>query len=127
MRKKMIIDTKYNTLNFNLKILQENIMKHSQREIIYRGEDVDVYEPYIDEGYAEYLVNQIELLKDKKKRYSGVINQKGKKIKDVFNDKEYISMREAERKTGLNIAEIKYSIDNNIGLQKSYKFEEIED
>lgn len=111
-KNKMDIDIKNNTLNYNLDILINNIIQNSD---------------CIDDGYSQYLRSKLELLKDKSKKSSGLHKQKGIKIKDVFNDKEYISLREAERKTGLNIAEIKYSIEQNIGLQKSYKFEVLED
>ena len=112
MRKnKMDINPKSNTLNYNLDILINNIHKNNDE---------------ISFGYAQYLISCLELLKDKSKKSSGLHKQKGIKIKDVFNNKEYISLREAERKTGINIAEIKYSIEHNIGLQKSYKFEILE-
>lgn len=113
--KKYDIDIKNNTMNYNLDILINNI-KANIDEFVDR-----------ENGYAEYLIARLEMLKDKNKKYCGIKRQKGTKIKDVFNDKIYLSMREAQRKTGLNIAQIKYSMENNVGLTKAFKFEEIGD
>lgn len=110
-KNKYDIDTKNNTLNYNLDFLINNIKQNADE---------------ISEGYSQFLIARLEMLKDKKKKYSGINKQKGYMVKDVFNGKTYISMRDAERKTGINVASIANSIINNTGIQKSYKFEYVE-
>jgi hypothetical protein len=70
--KKYDIDTKNNTLNCNLDFLINNIKQNNDE---------------ISEGYSQYLIARLEMLKDKKKKYSGINKQKGYMVKDVFNGK----------------------------------------
>ncbi len=100
------IDKKNHTLNYNLDILINNIKQNSDE---------------ISQGYSEYLISRLELLKEKDNKGKGINKQKGYVIKDVINDKEYLSIRDAERETGIPFTRIKKSIDKE-PILLAYKF-----
>lgn len=106
MKKVKYVDKKEHTLNYNLDILIENIIQNSDE---------------ITDGYSQYLRYQLELLKDKDNKGKGINKQKGYPIKDIINDKEYLSIREAERETGIPFTKIKKSI-NKEPILMAYKF-----
>lgn len=120
--RKTNISKKGNTLNHNLNLIIENIKQNSQDIKMY---DNTLVPADITEMYAAYLISLLEELKDKSKKYSGIVEQKGTEIIDTFNNKKYNSIREAERKTDLSYGEILKAIQKHKGITKAYKFEVI--
>ena len=100
------VDVKNHTLNYNLDIIINNIKQNYDE---------------INENYADYLISLLELLKTKDNKGIGINKQKGYAIKDIINDKEYLSIRDAERETGIPFTRIKKSIDKD-PILLAYKF-----
>lgn len=100
------VDVKNHTLNYNLDIIINNIKQNYDE---------------INENYADYLISLLELLKTKDNKGIGINKQKGYAIKDIINDKEYLSIRDAERETGIPFTRIKKSIDKE-PILLAYKF-----
>lgn len=100
------VDVKNHTLNYNLDVIINNIKQNYDE---------------INENYADYLISLLELLKTKDNKGIGINKQKGYAIKDIINDKEYLSIRDAERETGIPFTRIKKSIDKE-PILLAYKF-----
>lgn len=100
------VDVKNHTLNYNLDVIINNIKQNYDE---------------ISENYSDYLISLLELLKTKDNKGTGINKQKGYAIKDIINDKEYLSIRDAERETGIPFTKIKKSIDKE-PILLAYKF-----
>lgn len=100
------VDVKNHTLNYNLDVIINNIKQNYDE---------------INDNYADYLISLLELLKTKDNKGIGINKQKGYAIKDIINDKEYLSIRDAERETGIPFTRIKKSIDKE-PILLAYKF-----
>lgn len=100
------VDVKKHTLNYNLDVIINNIKQNYDE---------------ISENYADYLISLLELLKTKDNKGIGINKQKGYAIKDIINNKEYLSIRDAERETGIPFTRIKKSIDKE-PILLAYKF-----
>ena len=100
------VDVKNHTLNYNLDVIINNIKQNYDE---------------ISEGYSDYLISLLESLKTKDNKGIGINKQKGYAIKDIINNKEYLSIRDAERETGIPFARIKKSIDKK-PILLAYKF-----
>ena len=113
--KKMSIDyKKNNTMKSNVESIERNIKVHQKQG-------------YIEEGYAEYLLSRLELIKPKGHKYEGFEKHRGTEIIDIISNKKYISLRDAERDTGISINEIQDNLNGKTELiSKIYKFKKIE-